>query len=915
MWLIVVGVFVHVVFLMSIFDIYFKSPIVHGMVPQVNDFIPPAKRIVLFVADGLRAESFFYTRADGISHAPYLRRVMNTSGAWGVSHTRVPTESRPGHVALIAGLYEDPSAVAKGWKENPVEFDSVFNRSRFTWSWGSPDILPMFAKGATGRRVRAEMYDAALEDFSGRKDTRSLDTWVFDRVEAFLRDAGSSELQQDGTVFFLHLLGLDTAGHTYKPHSREYLKNIKCVDEGVERINKLMDKYFGYDNKTAYIFTSDHGMTDWGSHGAGEASETETPLVAWGAGIRGPRAPSLSDAPSPEDWRVGHLSRRDVRQADIAPLMATLIGVPIPVNSVGSLPKSYLDLPDLHLAEAMFTNARQMAAQFDKKRETVERKSVSWLYRPFPHLTEDGKRQLESAIRGHINAGRYEEATRASELLLSLSLRGLDYYQTYYQRLLLASVSALFLGCVAWLLWLLAACPQPARAVLAGGAPVNAAFAALLCLSAALIHVQELPYQFYVYCLLPQLLWWSIARRRADFHSVAVSIVRCYGVRQFLCSFFVYVIGIEILVLSFHQRRVLAAGTMGLAAWLCASSRGPWGLKACWVGSCAVLAAFPLLPVVGRGSDPMLVTCSGLLWVFAALVYLYWILTKSKYKNFQSVPTLWLQVTVIAATVWNIGSIANSFEEKQGLPLVNQLLSWFLSGLSLVLPLYGAQHLATRLVNICLSLVVPFLLLSTLYEGLFIFALTSNLSLWLALECSTSHLSPLDCVWLTTDKSVKKTAWDNPPTSSDFRRAYFILFYTILSFFGTGNIASINSFDPTWVRSFVTVFSPFVMTALILVKAVIPFLVVGCFMKALDVLTEAPVGRLFLVLLLFCDAMGLHFLHMVTNTGSWLDIGTSVSHFVIMQATTLLLVLLHRVAHLLVTARLPRLPRPGKKAV
>ena len=117
------GPLLHLLFLASVFDIYFTSPVVPvPSPPPPPTFAPPARRLVLFIADGLRASSFYRPAA-----APVLHRV-GASAVMGVSHTRVPTESRPGHVAVLAGLYEDPSAITRGWRENPVEFDTVLNR-------------------------------------------------------------------------------------------------------------------------------------------------------------------------------------------------------------------------------------------------------------------------------------------------------------------------------------------------------------------------------------------------------------------------------------------------------------------------------------------------------------------------------------------------------------------------------------------------------------------------------------------------------------------------------------------------------------------------------------------------------------------------------------------------------------------
>ena len=146
--------------------------------------------------------------------------------------------------------------IISGWTENPVDFDTVFNASRSTWSWGSPDILPIFAKeygnpktssdrGPFSRvnpKFHMKTYDAEFENFASHSDPSDTDSWVFDEVDDFFERALRGEdqdlrlkLRQDKIILFLHLLGLDTNGHTRKPHSIALKENIQLVDEGVHR--------------------------------------------------------------------------------------------------------------------------------------------------------------------------------------------------------------------------------------------------------------------------------------------------------------------------------------------------------------------------------------------------------------------------------------------------------------------------------------------------------------------------------------------------------------------------------------------------------------------------------------------------------------------------------------------------------
>ena len=509
----------------------------------------------------------------------------------------MPTESRPGHVALIAGLYEDVSAVMTGWKMNPVDFDSVFNRSSHTWSWGSPDILPMFATGAVSGRVEDHCYESEFEDFT--KDAVELDLWVFDRVKKMFRDAASDpvldlRLRQEKVVFFLHLLGLDTTGHSYRPYSKEYLKNIQAVDQGVEEITELIERFYA-DGETAYVFTADHGMSDWGSHGDGHPDNTRTPLIAWGSGVAKPQTVLSGKAPGHEDgfssdWSLNHVQRNDVAQADVATLMAYLAGLDFPVNSVGELPLPYLATEDEQKATAMLVNARQILEMYRVKEE--KKMATVFNYKPFPgfadanHTTEHRLGVIERTIV----AGDYLSAIGQADQLIQVGLQALRYLQTYNWLFLRALVTTGYLGWIAYAFTTAIDMHMLDGKVEASRTTASiSAFTAFLIGLLSFLYMQSSPATYYAYAFFPIVFWEEVFARRRALALAREKLFAAYTTQDHVKLAFNVasaVVMLEVMVQSYYRREIYTVCYLLATLWPLFCGKGfvrqNWSLVLTW---------------------------------------------------------------------------------------------------------------------------------------------------------------------------------------------------------------------------------------------------------------------------------------------------------------------------------------------
>lgn len=863
--ILILGLFAQLILLLSIFDIYFKSPIISGIPDQHVDYEPPADRLVLFVGDGLRADTF-YNYANGNSQ--YFKHLLKTSATYGICRTRVPTESRPGHIALIAGFYEDPSAIFKGWKDNVVEFDSVFNKSDTTISWGSPDIVSMFKKGAIAGNVHAYTYESDLQDFSGKNGSSVfLSEWVINKVKLFFDESKNDEmiqkrLMKKKLVLFLHLLGTDVSGHIDKPHSKEYLENLIYIEKGIKEIEQLLESFYN-DNRTAYVFTSDHGMTDWGSHGDGSVSETDVPIVTWGAGLSYAKKYSNS-------------LPVNINQADVAPLMATLIGVPIPVHSVGILPLNLFNTDAKDRAKYLLANALQLNAAFSTARVKIEQQLFKLFYSPYESLSTSVQDRYLQDITKLIKLSKTDECVKLCYEWINLSLQGIHYYNTYYKLPLLFCITFISLGWITLLILETNPIKKCRKINRLHKLLINGTFLTVAVCSSFVISAQSLPMQFFVYTFMPLILWCICITKILQIFNLSrikQMIINVKGLELFEILF--YLIGIELLVWTFFERRILTLALSILCFWMtcCSIEKGFSPSQIVLVfGSSALFASFPTVIIIDGHANIIYVVLGAIILLLAGVMH---------YTNQNGVRkiTTFLQVLFLFIAIANVVNVSSSMENKQGLSSVNQIVAWTISILSMFL-IRKTSNLLSNKTTVLLSIGIPYIQLSLNFEVLFMLVLVITLACWRKIVIKSEDSS--------------QTLW------TQWRHAFFFLLFSFGSFFGTGNIASINSFDPSIGRCFVSVFSPFIIMGLVLFKILAPILLTCCTFYLTSIKLKIPPINVFVLMLAMSNIMGLHFLFLIKNTGSWLDIGMSISHYVIVQSLALFLSLMYGLAGLLI---------------
>ncbi|MDE7240314.1 alkaline phosphatase family protein [Desulfovibrio sp.] len=252
-------------------------------------------RLVFVLLDGLGA-------AAAATHMSFLAALTQASQA---RHTELTAElpplSRPIYATLLTGLTPLETGIVRNEDARPAPAPTLFARARAAglttaaaaYHWVSE--LCNIAPFTPGRDRLCD--DEALPVSHGLFYSED----AYPDAELF-RDAEALRFRYEPHLLLVHSMGIDFAGHASGADSRAYREAVRAADA---LLAASLPAWLA--SGAAVIVTSDHGMDADASHS--DATEAARRVPFWLVG-----APE--DAPLP------------VRQADIAPLAARLLGIP-----------------------------------------------------------------------------------------------------------------------------------------------------------------------------------------------------------------------------------------------------------------------------------------------------------------------------------------------------------------------------------------------------------------------------------------------------------------------------------------------------------------------------------------------------------------------------------------------------------
>ncbi|KAJ5397270.1 GPI ethanolamine phosphate transferase 2 [Penicillium cosmopolitanum] len=328
------------------------KPLLPGLATfdEIDQNATPAifDKVIFMVVDALRSD-FVYSNESGFSFTQSLIRAGAALPF--TAHASSPTVTMPRLKAMTTGSVPSFLDVILNIAESDTGSSLAYQDTWLAQLRARGDRLVMYGDD-TWLKLFPGMFDRA-------DGTTSFFVSDFTEVDNNVTRHVPDELaQSDWSAMIMHYLGLDHIGHKAGPRSPFMLSKQQEMDAIVDNIYTAI-QHESHLESTLFVLCGDHGMNEAGNHGGSSAGETSPALLFISPKFETMDAPRAeSPIATPDDLRF----YQTVQQSDITATLAGLLGLPIPLNSLGVFIPGLLDMWESgsQKLQLLSRNARQL---------------------------------------------------------------------------------------------------------------------------------------------------------------------------------------------------------------------------------------------------------------------------------------------------------------------------------------------------------------------------------------------------------------------------------------------------------------------------------------------------------------------------------------------------------------------------